>query len=139
MMLQSSWMSIQVVRKCSWTWQVSFKDNLRDRLTSSGKDATDAFEDVGHSDEAREILAGLLKGELQRRVYPVLSITNLTDWRPDPQRQRGCFSNQGFYPTTKLWCNVSAHTILGLLFSYPIIFIIAVIVAFVAYKFYQSQ
>jgi hypothetical protein len=33
-----------------------------------GKDATDAFEDVGHSDEAREILAGLLKGELDRRV-----------------------------------------------------------------------
>jgi len=33
-----------------------------------GKDATDAFEDVGHSDEAREILAGLIKGELERRV-----------------------------------------------------------------------
>ena len=26
-----------------------------------GKDATDAFEDVGHSDEAREILAGSSK------------------------------------------------------------------------------
>jgi len=37
----------------------------------TGKDATDAFEDVGHSDEAREILAGLLKGELERRVYPI--------------------------------------------------------------------
>jgi len=36
--------------------------------SSIGKDATDAFEDVGHSDEAREILAGLLKGELNRRV-----------------------------------------------------------------------
>jgi cytochrome b involved in lipid metabolism len=35
---------------------------------STGKDATDAFEDVGHSDEAREILANLLKGDLSRRV-----------------------------------------------------------------------
>jgi cytochrome b5 len=34
-----------------------------------GKDATDAFEDVGHSDEAREILEGLLKGTLTRRVF----------------------------------------------------------------------
>ena len=33
-----------------------------------GKDATDAFEDVGHSDEAREILATLLRGTLDRRV-----------------------------------------------------------------------
>jgi len=31
----------------------------------SGKDATDAFEDIGHSDEAREILAGLLVGPLE--------------------------------------------------------------------------
>ena len=37
-------------------------------LTLIGKDATDAFEDVGHSDEAREILEGLLKGTLTRRV-----------------------------------------------------------------------
>lgn len=36
----------------------------------TGKDATDAFEDVGHSDEAREILEGLLKGTLTRRVFP---------------------------------------------------------------------
>jgi len=31
-----------------------------------GVDATDSFEDVGHSDEAREILAGLLVGKLKR-------------------------------------------------------------------------
>ncbi|KAI5849786.1 cytochrome b5-like heme/steroid binding domain-containing protein [Tricharina praecox] len=31
-----------------------------------GLDATDSFEDVGHSDEAREILAGLLVGTLKR-------------------------------------------------------------------------
>ncbi|KAG7006288.1 hypothetical protein G7Y79_00015g038780 [Physcia stellaris] len=31
-----------------------------------GQDATEAFEDVGHSDEAREILDGLLVGNLKR-------------------------------------------------------------------------
>lgn len=43
-----------------------------------GKDATDAFEDVGHSDEAREILAGLLTGDLNRRVNFFHFITILT-------------------------------------------------------------
>lgn len=32
-------------------------------LAEAGKDATEAFEDVGHSDEAREVLAGLYIGE----------------------------------------------------------------------------
>lgn len=31
----------------------------------TGKDATEAFEDVGHSDEAREILSGLLIGDFE--------------------------------------------------------------------------
>nr|POF20137.1 putative cytochrome b5 [Quercus suber] len=35
-------------------------------LDVGGQDATDAFEDVGHSDEAREILAGLMVGDLKR-------------------------------------------------------------------------
>ncbi|KKY20752.1 putative cytochrome b5 [Phaeomoniella chlamydospora] len=32
-------------------------------LDVGGQDATEAFEDVGHSDEAREILEGLLPGD----------------------------------------------------------------------------
>ncbi|KAH7346599.1 cytochrome-b5 reductase [Rhexocercosporidium sp. MPI-PUGE-AT-0058] len=36
-------------------------------LDVGGQDATEAFEDVGHSDEAREILEGLLVGELKRQ------------------------------------------------------------------------
>lgn len=34
-------------------------------LDTAGQDSTEAFDDVGHSDEAREILAGLLKGTLK--------------------------------------------------------------------------
>lgn len=37
-------------------------------LDVGGQDATEAFEDVGHSDEAREILGGLLIGSLKRLV-----------------------------------------------------------------------
>ncbi|MCJ1387607.1 hypothetical protein MMC18_000450 [Xylographa bjoerkii] len=37
-------------------------------LDVGGQDATEAFEDVGHSDEAREILEGLLVGTLKRAV-----------------------------------------------------------------------
>jgi hypothetical protein len=37
-------------------------------LDVGGQDATEAFEDVGHSDEAREILQGLLVGNLKRAV-----------------------------------------------------------------------
>ena len=35
-------------------------------LDVGGQDATEAFEDVGHSDEAREILDGMLVGPLKR-------------------------------------------------------------------------
>lgn len=37
-------------------------------LDVGGQDSTEAFEDVGHSDEAREILEGLLVGTLKREV-----------------------------------------------------------------------
>lgn len=37
-------------------------------LDVGGQDATEAFEDVGHSDEARTILDGLEKATLKRKV-----------------------------------------------------------------------
>ncbi|GAB7338176.1 hypothetical protein MBLNU457_4522t1 [Dothideomycetes sp. NU457] len=37
-------------------------------LDVGGQDSTEAFEDVGHSDEAREILNGLLVGSLKRQA-----------------------------------------------------------------------
>lgn len=43
-------------------------------LDVGGQDATEAFEDVGHSDEAREILENMLVGTLKREVC-VLSIS----------------------------------------------------------------
>lgn len=43
-------------------------------LDVGGQDATEAFEDVGHSDEAREILEGLKVGTLKRQVCPCYSV-----------------------------------------------------------------
>ncbi|OJD10187.1 hypothetical protein ACJ73_09903 [Blastomyces percursus] len=46
-------------------------------LDVGGQDATEAFEDVGHSDEAREILEGLLIGKL-KRIVRVLFISPIS-------------------------------------------------------------
>ena len=40
-------------------------------LDVGGQDATEAFEDVGHSDEARETLEHMLVGTLKRQVRPI--------------------------------------------------------------------
>ena len=37
----------------------------------AGQDATEAFEDVGHSDEARETLEQLKVGVLKRQVWQI--------------------------------------------------------------------
>ncbi|KAG8218500.1 cytochrome b5-like heme/steroid binding domain-containing protein [Butyriboletus roseoflavus] len=39
-------------------------------ISEGGKDATEAFEDVGHSDEARGLLPDLLVGELEQGSAP---------------------------------------------------------------------
>lgn len=47
---------------------MSFSGGEEVMLDVGGQDATEAFEDVGHSDEARELLEGLLVGTLKRQV-----------------------------------------------------------------------
>ncbi|KAF3917957.1 hypothetical protein ABW20_dc0110492 [Dactylellina cionopaga] len=49
-------------------------------LDVAGQDGTEAFEDVGHSDEAREILANYLVGTLKRGA---------DDPKPAPKTQSG--------------------------------------------------
>lgn len=43
-------------------------------LNVTGKDATEAFEDVGHSDEAREVLNGLYVGDYDGAVVSYLHL-----------------------------------------------------------------
>ncbi|OIT31983.1 PREDICTED: cytochrome b5-like [Nicotiana attenuata] len=40
-------------------------------LTATGKDATDDFEDVGHSDDAREMMKKYYVGEIDSSTLPV--------------------------------------------------------------------
>jgi cytochrome b5 len=63
-------------------------------LDIAGQDATEAFEDVGHSDEAREILEGLLVCELKRQVSSRLSYDTTPSLPVSTSRLRAFFSLQ---------------------------------------------
>ena len=62
--------SIREATKSFWRKPVSRTIVLRKlrRVTSAptGKDATEAFEDVGHSDEARALLKDMLVGDFEK-------------------------------------------------------------------------
>jgi len=87
-------------------------------LDVGGQDATEAFEDVGHSDEAREILDGLLVGTLKREAGdPGPKVTTST-------------------PTTTA---TSSSTAAGMGVGIYAIILLGGAVAFGAYKYMQSQ
>lgn len=46
-------------------WRV-YKQTFGNAKYTTGQDATEAFEDVGHSDEARALLPGMLVGEFEK-------------------------------------------------------------------------
>lgn len=62
-------------------------------LDVGGQDATEAFEDVGHSDEARETLEQLLVGTLKRQVSTKQTFTHWILSSPDC-RHGGSFPTQ---------------------------------------------
>jgi cytochrome b involved in lipid metabolism len=63
-------------------------------LAEGGQDATEAFEDVGHSDEARALLPGMLVGEFEkgsvRRFYLSLSLSGTHPPTPVTEAQVWC-------------------------------------------------
>ncbi|KAL3421432.1 cytochrome b5 [Phlyctema vagabunda] len=85
-------------------------------LDVGGQDATEAFEDVGHSDEAREILDGLLVGTLKRVAG---------DPAPKPQAAPSSATSSG--DSTGLGVGLYAVILFG------------GAAAFAAYKYMQSQ
>jgi len=64
-------------------------------LDVAGQDASEAFEDVGHSDEARESLDKLLVGVLKRQVSVLLRATVVSHYT-------FFFSNRVFSPLLHL-------------------------------------
>ncbi|TQN72798.1 putative cytochrome b5 [Colletotrichum shisoi] len=85
-------------------------------LDVGGQDATEAFEDVGHSDEARETLEQLLIGDLKRQPGD-----------PSPKKQTPVASSAS---TTE-----SAGFGIGL---YAVL-LIGGVLAYVAYQYQQQQ
>lgn len=56
-------------------------------LFIKGKDATEAFEDVGHSDEARALLPAMLVGEFEKGPNVIIPLFILvTQYLPHPRR-----------------------------------------------------
>ena len=108
-------------------------------LDVGGQDATEAFEDVGHSDEAREILEGLLIGTLKRTVSVIprsqfqkfiLSKTNLLSQEGDPAPR---------ITTTKASTSSTSNQSPGMGIALYAIILLGGAVAFGAYKYLQSQ
>ncbi|KAF5606951.1 cytochrome b5 [Fusarium subglutinans] len=105
-------------------------------LDVAGQDATEAFEDVGHSDEAREVLDGLLVGELKRLVsnralYLDGANANMCPLQPGdegPKRQIAN-SNQGSGTSDPAGSSLNTYAI-----------VVAVgFIAYVAYNYLQKQ
>ncbi|KAL1990069.1 hypothetical protein VTN49DRAFT_6650 [Thermomyces lanuginosus] len=88
-------------------------------LDVAGQDATEAFEDVGHSDEARQILAGLQVGVLKR---------NPGD--PIPKAQAGTSTaSAGGSSTSASSFGVGAYIVL----------LVGAAAAYFAYQLFQQQ
>ncbi|KAK8116105.1 hypothetical protein PG984_012607 [Apiospora sp. TS-2023a] len=85
-------------------------------LDVGGQDATEAFEDVGHSDEARETLEQLLIGKLKRQAGD-----------PAPKAST---------PANPSGANTSSAGLGSMLYA---VILIGGLVAFGAYQYMQSQ
>ncbi|KAJ9640509.1 hypothetical protein H2199_006048 [Coniosporium tulheliwenetii] len=95
-------------------------------LDVGGQDATEAFEDVGHSDEAREILAGLLVGKLKREAD--LRVFVFAGRRPAPSSSAQPTATQTKGPDAA-----------GLGIGIYAIILVGGALAFAAYKYLQAK
>ncbi|SPO04914.1 probable Probable cytochrome b5 [Cephalotrichum gorgonifer] len=76
-------------------------------LDVAGQDGTEAFEDVGHSDEARELLGPLLVGTLKR-----------SPGDPTPKTNTGNSSASASADTTSFGIGMYAVVVIGGLISF---------------------
>lgn len=108
-------------------------------LDVAGQDATEAFEDVGHSDEARQILAGLQVGVLKRNVSQLtlaslrrifFSDAILQPGDPIPKAQAGTSTaSAGGSSTSASSFGVGAYIVL----------LVGAAAAYFAYQLFQQQ
>ncbi|KAF2713872.1 cytochrome b5 [Pleomassaria siparia CBS 279.74] len=98
-------------------------------LDVGGQDATEAFEDVGHSDEAREILEGLLVGTLKRQQREYWWIATDMEQEGDPPKPRAYAAGGSTASSADSSSSVALYAII----------LIGGALAFGAYKYLQSQ
>jgi cytochrome b5 len=118
-------------------------------LSTKGKDATEAFEDVGHSEEARSLLPGMLVGEFEKgpNVNPTTSHPSLEMYTPPQEVIAKAYQSQSAaaasmdnaveqtsksVPTTSLHIPYSPHP-----FSVFYFVPLAALVAYFAWRFYS--
>jgi hypothetical protein len=105
-------------------------------LDVGGQDSTEAFEDVGHSDEAREILDGLLVGNLKRSVRLLMRSNKTSTIRWPRHKQEGDPKPKSYaQPTSSASTSDGAGLGVGL---YAIV-LLGGALAFGAYKYLQGQ
>lgn len=96
-------------RRWSWRhgWLTCCSGGEEVLLDVGGQDATEAFEDVGHSDEAREILDGLLVGTLDRKVCGIYTSVPLHYEHPPIHRLRTIRTAHAFlHPGNLFFCHI---------------------------------
>ncbi|NXO42068.1 CYB5B protein, partial [Locustella ochotensis] len=76
-------------------------------LEQAGRDATESFEDVGHSSDAREMLKQYYIGE----VHPVSA-----SWNPQTKTPRAVLGNEYFWSTWLI--PIVGALVLGLMYRY---------------------
>jgi cytochrome b5 len=122
-------------------------------LDVAGQDATEAFEDVGHSDEAREILSGLQVGKLKRQVllphpHPLRSNPvnplfpppfNWTDYPTTNNDDEQAGDPQPNLPSQANTANKSGNDAAGFGIGLYAILLVGGALAFGAYKYLQAN
>lgn len=89
-------------------------------ISESGKDASEAFEDVGHSEDARSLLGPMLVGELEggvsffcRQVWIASTLTGsrvtLVEQDQDEQRRRDQREQHQLQQPVSVFCAQSYH------------------------------
>ncbi|XP_052171481.1 cytochrome b5-like [Diospyros lotus] len=79
-------------------------------LNATGKDATDDFEDVGHSDSAREMMSKYYAGEIDSSTLPAKE-----QYKPPPKQPVAASESQGIL--LKIMQFLVPLLILGLAFA----------------------
>lgn len=113
-------------------------------LDVGGQDGSEAFEDVGHSDEAREILDGLLVGNVKRMVCihlkpPLSALSTYTELFPTTNSIQPGDPEPKSHATTTASSSSSNSNSAGFGVGLYAIILIGGAIAYGAYNYLEAQ